>query len=270
MPKIRADEEWVRGVVASTLETRVEQYDDGSRPGMHDLRIVRGDGDEALEVTAAADPAAIQLWKLLNGAERRWIVPTLAGGWRVELTPTANAKRILRELPSLLAELERRGVEELESDYLSGPLVHQVRQLGITAASQGPTDYPGSIYPLIDQKRWILPPTASPRVSVSSWITGFLSAPERSDVRRKLARSGADRRHAFILVPAFSIVPVNVVRILIHDDEPEQLPPPNIPSEVTDVWVASTLALGSGVRWSADGGWERFSTKLSTDNGYRE
>jgi hypothetical protein len=56
MPELRMEEAWVQSVVASTLGVPVEQNDDGARPGMYDLRIIGAAGDEALEVTAAADP----------------------------------------------------------------------------------------------------------------------------------------------------------------------------------------------------------------------
>lgn len=65
-----------------------------------------------MEVTAAADAESIQLWKLVNDRDERWIVPTIDGGWNVTLVPSARAKRILAELPDLLAEMERRGVRE--------------------------------------------------------------------------------------------------------------------------------------------------------------
>ena len=263
MAQLRDEEEWARTLVSAVLRVPVEQYDDGSLPGMHDLRILRGNADEALEVTAAADPDSIQLWKLVNGTDERWIEPGLRGGWRVELVPTANAKKLRRDLPSLLAELERQRVDRLETEHAMSAQGEMARALGIVAASQGDTQYPGSIYVLIDQETRNYPAVASgsPR-SVASWISAFLGAPERSDVRTKLARSGATRRHVFILVSAFSTAPASLVTVLLHNDEPHGLPPLQLPPEITDVWIASTWALGSGLRWSLEGGWQRFPTKV--------
>ena len=81
---------------------------------MHDLTILYEDGTQAaVEVTAAADPESISLWKLLNEGEGRWTEPDLAGGWAVSFTPTARAKRILGELPALLQRLEAAGIDQL-------------------------------------------------------------------------------------------------------------------------------------------------------------
>lgn len=59
---------------------------------MHDFDLVRdGQRFAAVEVTAAADAASIELWKLLNGGGR-WIQGGLAGGWMVSLIPTSRAR----------------------------------------------------------------------------------------------------------------------------------------------------------------------------------
>src|SRR5699024_10000289 len=107
------EEKVVAATIAATLGRRVVQHDDGSRPGMHDLDILdEGAEPDALEVTAAADPESIQLWKLVNGRSDRWIDPNLRGGWMLQLEPTARANRILKELPAFLKELEAKGFME--------------------------------------------------------------------------------------------------------------------------------------------------------------
>jgi hypothetical protein len=62
--------------------------------GMHDLTFVRAGGREAVEVTAAANSGAIQLWHFLESGER-WISKQLQGGWSVEFAPYpgANVRR---------------------------------------------------------------------------------------------------------------------------------------------------------------------------------
>lgn len=109
MASLRGEEQWAAACVGEALGVEVVQHDDGSRDGMHDLDIVRPDRRDAVEVTAAADAESIQLWKLVNDRDDRWIVPTIEGGWNVTLEPAARAKRILSELPDLLAQVSAAG-----------------------------------------------------------------------------------------------------------------------------------------------------------------
>lgn len=77
---LRPEEESARAMISHALGIPVEQHDDGSRPGMHDLDIVHDDVTRAaVEVTAAADAASIELWNLMNGAHRRWQVGGVTG-----------------------------------------------------------------------------------------------------------------------------------------------------------------------------------------------
>lgn len=70
MTHLRGEENGVAATIAATLGSRVRQHDDGSRPGMHDLNILTANGGPgALEVTTAADPDRIHLWKLVNGRD---------------------------------------------------------------------------------------------------------------------------------------------------------------------------------------------------------
>lgn len=101
MTELRAEEKVAAATITRTLGLQVKQYDDGTQPGMHDLNIITAeDSPAAVEVTAAADPDSLQLWKLVNGRGERWIVPDLHGGWMVHLKPTARAKLLLNELPA--------------------------------------------------------------------------------------------------------------------------------------------------------------------------
>ena len=116
MTDLRDEEKVAAATIAATLGVRVEQHDDGSRPGMHDLNVMTaGETSAAVEVTAAADPDSIQLWKLVNGRDERWTVPNLQGGWMLHLEPTARAKRLLKELPAFLEELEGKEITQIPS-----------------------------------------------------------------------------------------------------------------------------------------------------------
>lgn len=131
MQRARSEEQWVRACLHQALpDVEVRLHDDGSGPGMHDFDLVRdGHRFAALEVTAAADAASLELWKIINGGNR-WIQKELAGGWLVALAPTARAKRIRSELPLMLAHLEEMGVRQISEVH--GPtedLMERVEQL---------------------------------------------------------------------------------------------------------------------------------------------
>ncbi len=61
MPEMRGEELWVGACLrAALVGVKVEQHDDGSRPSMYDLDLVRaGQPFGACEVTAAADAESI-------------------------------------------------------------------------------------------------------------------------------------------------------------------------------------------------------------------
>lgn len=123
------------------------------------------------------------------------------------------------------------------------------------------TDFPGSIYLTIERSPertgGVVDSTGS---AVPGWVRDFLLDPHQSDVLGKLARSGASERHAFILVPGFSIAPFGVVDMLWRDER-DAVPTtsPHLPEQVTHVWLMAFWSIGSGLRWSPDSGWERFA-----------
>ena len=272
MPELRAEEKVVAATITTTLGLKVVQHDDGKQPGMHDLNIITADGTSAaVEVTAAADPDSIQLWKLVNGRDERWTVPDLEGGWLLQLEPTARAKRLLRELPGFLRELEGHGVTEIGRQRRREPrgsLEEKACSLGIVSGKQSGTDFPGSIYLTIEQPDertgGVVDSTGS---AVPSWVGEFLLDPRQSDVLAKLARSGTSERHAFILVPGFTTAPFGVVDMLWRDeDDVVPTTPPDLPNEVTHVWLMAFWTIGSGLRWSPRSGWERFERQFRGDD----
>ncbi len=265
MTELRGEEKVVAATIRTTLGLKVEQHDDGTQPGMHDLNIITvGGGPAAVEVTAAADSDSIQVWKLVNGRDEGWNVPDLLGGWMLHLEPTARAKRLLKELPAFLGELEGQGVTEIPRQRRRQEVPESVegraRALGIVSGNQSGTDFPGSIYFTIEQ-----PPERTGGVvdstgsAVPGWVRDFLLDPHQNDVLGKLARSGASERHVVILVPGLTSAPFGVVDMLWRDeDDVVPTASPDLPDQVTHVWLMAFWTVGSGLRWSPQGGWERF------------
>jgi hypothetical protein len=249
-------------MMSEVLGVAVSQHDDGSRPGMHDLDILHPDRPHgAAEVTAAADGECLALWRLMNGNDERWIVPELDGGWLVSLDPAARAKSVRKELPGLLLELERSRTSCLSrrSRFDRHDLASVADGLGVVSAEQSGTDFPGSIYITLDlpaeRSGGMVAITGEP---LAQWISSFLKDGGRRDVRQKLARSGADERHAFVVMPGFTTAPFIVSDLLMRDGASLPVEYPELPGEVTDVWAVSTWSSGAGFRWSPQAGWSTF------------
>lgn len=103
--------------------------------------------------------------------------------------------------------------------------------------------------------------------AVPGWVRDFLLDPHQGDVLGKLARSGASERHAFILVPGFSIAPFGVVDMLWRDeDDVVPTTSPHLPNQVTHIWLMAFWTTGSGLRWSPDRGWERFERQFRIED----
>lgn len=263
-PMLRPEEEWARQLIARALGRPVEQHDDGSKPGMHDLDVIQEADRSAVEVTMAADAESTEVWNIMNGTGGRWQVPGIEGGWMVSITPSARAKRLITELPGLLGRLENEGLTGLlrRNSRQRSPLRALAESLGIVSAFKGGTSFPGSIYVTLD-----LPAertggyAAQNGNALAEWIGQFLGADARADVRRKLAASGYEERHAFVILPPLADAPFSVTEVLLRDDAPLPTIPPDLPKEVTHVWVVSGWSGGYGIRWTAQGGWVLFDKR---------
>jgi hypothetical protein len=266
MRNLRTEEEWARATISRTLGVRVKQHDDGSQPRMHDLVIEYLDRPSAsVEVTSSVDSESLELWQLMNGREARWQVDGLRGGWLVALTPSARHRRIRAELPDLLLELEAKAIRHLEPTDMAGRTFDKIASdLGVASAWQSrETAFPGSVYLTIEQpldKR--VGYVSRTGNALATWLGDFLQSPAQADVLAKLARSGAAERHAFVLVASFTTASFSVVDLLIRRDAPLPTVPPELPNEVTDVWVASTWSNGLGFRWSPRSGWLTFDKEM--------
>src|SRR2546430_16321790 len=93
----RAVEEWARSAISKELGVAVEIHDEGSEPGMYDLRFGSGDKpDVAIQCVGAIDPVPTETWHV--GATRGGRAATLSGDWTVEIRSGAPFRQIMREL----------------------------------------------------------------------------------------------------------------------------------------------------------------------------
>jgi len=256
-------------MTAALNDSEVRQHDDGSAPGMHDLEIWRSNRRiGAVEVTAAADGESIELWKLVNGSDDRWIEPQLGGGWMVSVSPKARAKRLRAELPGLLAGLESAGLSEVDRRReRMTPGINAASDLGVISAHQGASDYAGSIYVTID-----LPAERSGGVvaqtgnGLADWIGHWAAQPEQLHNVEKLRKSSADWRHLFVLLPGFTTAPFAVSDLLMRAGAPSPVTPATLPPGVTHVWAMSTWSSGDGFFWSTAEGWTRFAKVFEVED----
>jgi hypothetical protein len=93
------------------------------------------------------------------------------------------------------------------------------------------------------------------------WLSTYLHAAGRADVRAKLAATGVGDRHAFVFL-SFS-TPWPAWHALSRDYRELPPLPPDLPAEVTHVWVWA-YPTGRCIAWSPTDGWfdprERWTT----------
>jgi hypothetical protein len=269
MARLRGEEAWARAIISAELGLPVEIHDDGSSPGMYDLRIDPKGRSGAVEVTACADPESTETWNLMNGRGEVWVVDGLRGGWLVTVLPSCRVRQLKAELPTILRRLEAADINNL--DLAGGPTFDRlepvIERLGITSAYQGGTSRPGSIYLTLElaseRAGGQVPSTGD---AVADWCGGFLREPKQADVLDKLRRSGAPERHAFIFVPGLTPAPWPVPYLVMADPVPLPTIAPDLPWEVTHAWVASTWSTATGLRWSPDAGWRHFSKTVTASD----
>jgi hypothetical protein len=111
-----AGEEWARRIVAKELGRTVVINDDGSAPGMYDLRVGSADAPEvAIECVGAVDQTYTETWNV--GPAKRPLKVSIKGDWTVVIAPTARVKSVKQHIEQLLQELEARGLHNVLVDY---------------------------------------------------------------------------------------------------------------------------------------------------------
>jgi len=181
-----AGEEWARRIVEKEVGRSVVVHDDGSRPGMYDLRIGPADAPElAVECVGAIDPVRAETWSV--GQSEGPLKLALRGDWIITRTPSARIKAIKKRLEPLLRELEDQGLSEFSVarmprwHYTS--LFEELESLGVVS---------GSCFRLPGTGKVSLttPPISgavdSQGIAVPGWVGQFLRDPDREDVLRKL------------------------------------------------------------------------------------
>lgn len=257
-------------VVARFAGEHVIIQDDGSAPMMPDIKIDYVDGRVGyVETWIDVDPRRAMVAGALHKTPTL-LTPALGRVWTVRVNGNFKLKNRDHWLPELLAELEDEGnVFEIVTspENLQGhpsPTVARARALGINSLASRPTvdDETGEI-------RFVVWETDG-RSDVSwgeflDWIkaTLFESNAHMLGNRGKLARAGGDERHAFIGVTYTSAWAA--FHALTHDADSLPPEPPELPEEITHLWLMPAQSGDRCLAWHPDAGWFDPSTRWATE-----
>ncbi len=248
-------------IVQKTLGRTVEVHDDGSAPGMYDLRIGPEDAPEvAIECVGAVDPVFTELWNI-GPATCPWIL-SLSGDWTVGLSLGARVRKLQQSLESVLQELEARQiwsvcVDDLES--FDAGLYDRMKLLCITDAHSELHTGGGRVYLILPGGGGTFDEQGT---AVPGWLSEFLRDPDRADVLKKLERSRALQRQAFVIA-AFGGPPWPVASYLFRGLDHVPATPPDLPVPLTAAWVVPDHPGHDGLYW--DGvSWRIVSTAVES------
>ena len=243
-----AGEEWARRIIQKELGQTVSINDDGSTPGMYDLRIGPPDmPDVAIECVGAVDSTRVETWNI--GPARGPLSLGVQGNWIVEIAATARVKTILQNLQRLLQELESRGVHDLNVDHWfrrsDALLFDKCESLGITHAFCYQMEGSGEVHLTMPGTGGVVDQHGS---GVPRWLGEFLRDPVRGDVLSKLKRSRAKASQAFVIADLGG-VPWSIESYLTGDLNHIPSQTPDLPPPVTGAWVVSSFGQ-KGLYWN--------------------
>ena len=111
-----AGEEGARHTIERALNRPVALHDDGSQPGMYDLRIGPVDAPNmAIEVVAAVDPVFNETWNIGPGSGPMQL--GIQGDWTVIIDPSTRLRTFRQQIEPQLQQLEARGILTLRPDH---------------------------------------------------------------------------------------------------------------------------------------------------------
>lgn len=247
-------------VVARLTGAPVVIQDDNSRDAMPDLRIdyprrVPG----YAEVWRDIEPGYAAMFRKVAGP-REISAARLGRIWWVTLSGAAPVDQLVRELPDLVAQMDAAG-EKFEIVPPRGalaqsdsPRVRRAVQLGVVEFASRPTrdGENGTIFLCPDG---VYGPSQVDWEAFLKWVEDCAAGPRAADNRRKLAATRADERH--LIIGATFTSPGEAFFALSESTGVGAVPPraPNLPSEITHVWVLPAQSAGRCLVWFPDRGW---------------
>lgn len=256
-----ADEDEASQIVSAALGAVSIHRDFATHLGLHDFDLVFPDEHvEALEVTQSTDEARRSQAAAMN-KEGTILGPAAhEKSWIVTLYPTANIKALKRNLEQLglaLMMLEQVGILNfiVERD--------RYRSIDVQTFHEHFPEvkdcwaWTSSSAPHIEA----LPAGAASMIGpgvVTGHLQAFLRSDAQQDNLRKLARTNARERHLFVWLRGV----FGPQHSLCEGELPTGAA--DLPSEVTQVWVAATCDEGVVMCWrGSKGGWSKVPVEAS-------
>lgn len=253
--RTKAGEERARRAVERELGRIVVVNDNGSAPGMYDLRVGPAEAPEiAIECVGAVDAVYTETWNV-GPARGPWEL-AVRGNWIVEIQPKTRVNRLRDPLERLLQDLESRSAHNVHVDWSfqwrDAALFDELASLGVSHAICYEPEGSGKVHLTMPGTGGAVDDEGS---EVPGWVGQFLRDPARQDVLRKLERSGAPERQVFVWASFFG-VPWPVESYLTGALSRVPVKAPDLPPPVTGVWIAAAGGR-RGMRWDG-GAWRLF------------
>jgi hypothetical protein len=254
-------------VVARRTGERVIIQDDGTGSRVADLRVENSDSTVSfVEITADLDSSYGAMHAAINGQGWETNRPALTRTWWLTLSGACNVKQLLRSIEQILADMAAAGeLYEQASDSLDpndGVGVRRLVRLGVVGLSSRACR-PGESGTVHLRPDGITGPTVIDWAVVSSWIDTTLHSAKLADVRRKLAKTCAIQRHLFLGVTFTS--PGEVYFALSLDERGLPQTTPQLPDEITHLWLSQVPMLGRCIAWFPALGWHDVAYHWATD-----
>lgn len=239
MPAERPGETLARYAVEQILGVRVCRYDRGgnSQPD----GIIHRDGGVPLEVVSDPYKKDLQLMRALDKMQRRATIAGLQHGYELWILPEAPP---LKDL-TWLAELCRAKEDPNRRDLIP-PISDWYSRLEID-----PDLAPGEI---VFTPAWFSEGPIPGPGDIAKAVGEILSREAYADVPRKLAAYGGTERHAFVIGDQ-SNNPIFGRLMGLDPAALDEEPDPNVPAEVTHLWVGARHHPQTVAQWTRGIGW---------------
>lgn len=248
----RPEERAAAALLETILGARLEARDvPGAPPSTHDYMVVRpGQPPAALEISTLADELRLGLTAAI--AKHGLVLDTdeLASSWWVELREDAQHepyRKVPERLVKALARLEAAGIARFDVRLGSPPEgLADIADLPIDYAAVSDDAGPGRVV-VLQHSRSSTPWSGHASFAVEIALAGDRLKGERD----KLRRSGTQERHLLLWVDTTLF---DAYVGLCLDSPPEE--GPQLPPEITDLWVVARCPTGTVVWHTFGEGWE--------------
>ena len=181
--------------------------------------------------------------------------PALSRLWWVTVSGAANVDRLQSGIGEVLERLERAGVAfeqvgELTSNQ--SPDVIWLLQRGVVRVSSRACKL-GELGTIRFGPAGISGPAEISWQRVAKWLSQTLASERLDDVRSKLMATGVSERHLFLGVTYSSSSDVFFALHEYDQSFPDE--PPNLPHEITHLWLMNAISIGRCIAWFPERGW---------------